>query len=178
VAFADIYGLKDEAHTVLRGTLRFAGWCALMRSFAILGLLDRDAESAGNKAAAAAIAAASAGTGAGGATWGDLLNALAAARGCTEGPAALLAQSDVDNSATTDVANTSSQALACLKWLGCGPGDSLPPPPHPLTAWPSVSDLFAAQLAAKLTLQPGECDLVNKQSSLVLWTLSPNSTIE
>ena len=161
VAFADVYGLKDEAHTVLRGTLRFAGWCALMRSFAILGLLDRDAGSAGNQAVAAAVA-----DDADGATWGDVLNALAAARGCTEGPAALL-----DTDAATDAASapgpasSSSQALACLKWLSCGPNDRLPKPPHPLTAWPSVADLFAAQLAAKLTLQPGQRDLVENTAA-------------
>ena len=41
VSYADAYGIPD-AKTMLRGTLRYAGWCATMKKIGDLGLLDQE----------------------------------------------------------------------------------------------------------------------------------------
>ncbi|HPW18861.1 MAG TPA: saccharopine dehydrogenase C-terminal domain-containing protein [Candidatus Aminicenantes bacterium] len=43
VAYREIYGIP-EARTVLRGTLRYAGWCETLRRMVELGLLDETAK--------------------------------------------------------------------------------------------------------------------------------------
>lgn len=41
LTYADIYGIKD-AHTVIRGTIRYKGFCSIMNTFKDLGLFSRD----------------------------------------------------------------------------------------------------------------------------------------
>ncbi len=41
VSYAEAYGIPD-ARTMLRGTLRYAGWCATMKKIGDLGLLDQN----------------------------------------------------------------------------------------------------------------------------------------
>ncbi len=47
VSYIDIYGIP-ETETMLRGTLRYAGWCATLKKIADLGLLSIEEQSFGN----------------------------------------------------------------------------------------------------------------------------------
>ena len=142
VGFGDQYKIKDTAHSVFRGTLRFGGWCDLMRSFSILGLCDGP-DGGGTGALAK-----------GGATWGEVLAELAAARGAASPEAVLGAALGGDG----DGPERAAAAMHCLAWLGMGPDDRVVS-----GDFASVQAAFVKTLSDKLTLQPGQRDLVVMQ---------------
>ena len=143
LAFGELYGIEQEAHTIFRGTLRFRGWCELMHDLSLLGLVDGKT-SAGLVGAGGGGAAAAATTTV--TTWGDVLGGLG------EVEARLRSAGACDGR----VAST----LRALSWLGASPDSPLP---HNKQPWESSAAAFCQLLTEKLSLRPGEADLVVMQ---------------
>jgi len=40
--YLDIYGIRDEAHSIIRGTYRYSGWCSTIKALLKLGLFSLD----------------------------------------------------------------------------------------------------------------------------------------
>uniref|UniRef100_A0A7S2SNY8 Saccharopine dehydrogenase (NAD(+), L-glutamate-forming) n=1 Tax=Rhizochromulina marina TaxID=1034831 RepID=A0A7S2SNY8_9STRA len=131
--YGDLYGIEESAQTILRGTLRYHGWCSLVHSFHELGLLEADVvqETGG--------------------TWGGLLAKLAERRGFPSAKALLEASVG---------AAEADKTLDALAWLGAGPNDALETP-RGCAARPL--DAFVQVLTQKLSLGPTDKDLVLMQ---------------
>jgi saccharopine dehydrogenase (NADP+, L-glutamate forming) len=117
VPYRDVYGIP-EALTVLRGTLRYAGWCETLRAMARLGFLD---ETAKDRTGSTFLALA--GELAGAAPGADVRDALAARLGPGPGPA----------------------VLSRLEWLGLL--DAVPLPVAKGSAFDNVAALMVDKLA-------------------------------
>ena len=200
--FGDQYGIADTAHSLFRGTIRFSGWCDLMRSFSLLGLCDGRPErrrvliivvivechgSALRRASTRSsstwlvgklhtsamrspfLSKPDAGikaVGKEGATWGQVLDELAAARygagGNKAGATAEVLAQGFAAAGEADGETRAAAAVQCLEWLGMGPADALP---GSSTGQPfaSVQAAFVAQLSSKLTLKEVQKDLIVMQ---------------
>jgi saccharopine dehydrogenase (NADP+, L-glutamate forming) len=117
VPYRDVYGIP-EALTVLRGTLRYAGWCETLRAMVGLGFLD---ETAKDRIGSTFLALA--GELAGAAPGADVRDTLAARLGPGPGPA----------------------VLSRLEWLGLL--DAVPLPVAKGSAFDNVAALMVDKLA-------------------------------
>lgn len=117
VPYREIYGIP-EAMTVLRGTLRYAGWCETLRKMVALGLLDETAKDRS------------------GATFRDLLGELAEAAPGADVRAAVAARLGL----VADAA-----ILSRFGWLGLFAADPLPVPKG--SAFDNLAALMVDKLA-------------------------------
>lgn len=117
VPYRETYGIP-EAMTVLRGTLRYAGWCETLKKMVALGLLDEAAKDRS------------------GATYRDLLGELAGAGPGEDVRAAVAARLGIGPDAA---------ALSRLDWLGLFAEDPLPAPKG--SAFDNLAALMVDRLA-------------------------------
>eukprot|EP00297_Palpitomonas_bilix_P002124 CAMPEP_0113892702 /NCGR_PEP_ID=MMETSP0780_2-20120614/15591_1 /TAXON_ID=652834 /ORGANISM="Palpitomonas bilix" /LENGTH=1157 /DNA_ID=CAMNT_0000882725 /DNA_START=88 /DNA_END=3561 /DNA_ORIENTATION=+ /assembly_acc=CAM_ASM_000599 len=128
--YKEMYGLQD-AHTVMRGTYRYRGYCDLLMAFTKLGLIDF---------ASSPLQSAS---------WAQQLAEL------TQGSTSNLSSAITSHLTTAGVSEpTARRAIAALEWLGTMS-------PHtPVASTPSIADGFCSLLESKLQFQPGEKDIL------------------
>lgn len=117
VPYRETYGIP-EATTVLRGTLRYAGWCETLRKIVALGLLDEAAKDRS------------------GATFRDLLGELAGAAPGADVRAAVAARLGL---------GPDEAILTRLDWLGLFAAEPLPVPKG--SAFDNLAALMVDKLA-------------------------------
>jgi alpha-aminoadipic semialdehyde synthase len=137
--YAGAYALPPGIRTLLRGTLRYPGYCELVQAFKRLGLLSTQPLSAPLR------------------TWSALVPQTLGV-GISDGDGASARSAVLD---TVD-RHQAEQTVAALEWLSLLPAQgattsALPPLP---TAAAAPVDLLATLLAHKLRYEPSERDLV------------------
>lgn len=147
LAYREIYGLDRAPHQLegmIRGTLRYAGWCATLRGLMEIGLLDLDAEEVA------------------GLTYRQWL-----ARKLPKGSAPLVARL-----ATALDLDIDDDVISRIEWLGLLSERpiALPPGVSDGQAAPLAAplDILAQRMLAKLQYKPGERDMALLEHELVI----------
>jgi alpha-aminoadipic semialdehyde synthase len=158
--YGPTYGLPSDIRTLLRGTLRYPGYCDLVQSFKQIGLLNTSPLTEPL------------------ASWTELVPRALAAKGVqvkvNDHDSIMAALSDVVDSKHSDA------LVDALLWLGLLPSSSSIASPSDLPSIPSTSataiDHLATLLAHKLRYGPNERDLVVLSHEII--ARSPDATEE
>jgi saccharopine dehydrogenase (NADP+, L-glutamate forming) len=125
-----------EAHTVLRGTLRFKGFCQMMYNLRTLGLID-NTERPEYKA------------GAGAPIWKDVMQKVVGAKGNSEEALTEAVLAKLNLAPETEEAKT---VISGLKWMGLFSD-------IPLNLKGTLLDALSEQLLTKMSYNAGERDM-------------------
>ncbi|EPQ53172.1 hypothetical protein GLOTRDRAFT_140080 [Gloeophyllum trabeum ATCC 11539] len=158
IPYADTYGLgkTEDLRSILRGTLRYPGFCDLMQSFKEIGLLEFEPKLRLD-------------------SWSSLVRSAFESRynDRVKGDDASLI------SALSNVLSTGSveRALEALSWFGVIPGVTSPVVGMPLLPQREMApiELFATVLAHKQAYRPGERDMVILHHEIVASASTPAS---